>query len=125
MSNWKQYLFSLCFNTSNPASHSCVEKMYHAVKTDGKYKIGRHKIRKWLQSQQAYSLTRGARRKFPRSRVIVQGLDSQWNVDLMDMVDLAKHNGGNKYVLVAIDIFLALPIVNLSKQRKEAMLLLH
>jgi len=45
------------------------------------------------------------RRKFQRSRVIVEGLDSQWDVDLMDMKDLADDNDGFKYVLVAIDIF--------------------
>jgi hypothetical protein len=105
MSNWKQYLSSLYFDTSNPASYSGVEKLYQYIKSEGKFKIGRHKIRKWLQSQQAYSLTRGARRKFPRSRVIVEGIDSQWDMDLMDMVDLAKHNDGYKYVLMVIDIF--------------------
>ena len=45
------------------------------------------------------------RRKYARSRVIVAGIDSQWDMDLMDMVDLAKQNDGVKYVLVAIDIF--------------------
>ncbi|MCG8048995.1 MAG: DDE-type integrase/transposase/recombinase [Candidatus Thiodiazotropha endolucinida] len=33
------------------------------------------------------------------------GIDSQWDVDLMDMVDLAKQNDGYQYVVVAIDIF--------------------
>ncbi|MCG8078618.1 MAG: DDE-type integrase/transposase/recombinase [Candidatus Thiodiazotropha taylori] len=33
------------------------------------------------------------------------GIDSQWDMDLMDMVDLAKQNDGYQYVLVAIDIF--------------------
>jgi hypothetical protein len=47
-----------------------------------------------MASKEACPLTRRARRKFPRSRVIVEGTDSQWNIDLMDMVDLAKHNGG-------------------------------
>ena len=50
-------------------------------------------------------MTRQARRKFPKSRVIVAGIDSQWDVDLMDMVSLAKQNDGYKYVLVAIDVF--------------------
>ena len=33
------------------------------------------------------------------------GIDSQWDMDLMDMVDLAKQNDDHKYMLVAIDIF--------------------
>ena len=44
-------------------------------------------------------------RKYTRSRVIVAGIDSQWDMDFMDMVDLSKQNDGVKYFLVAIDIF--------------------
>lgn len=44
----------------------------------------------------------GARRT--RSRVVVTGTKSQWNMDLMDMVDLFRKNDEYKYVLVAIDI---------------------
>ena len=72
--------------------------MYQFVKSQGRFKIGRRRIRQWLQDQEAYSLTRGARRKYTRSRVVVAGLDSQWDVDLMDMVNLAKQNDG-------VDIF--------------------
>lgn len=105
MTDWKQYLSSLYFNPKSPASYLGPEKLFQIVKSQGQYKIGRHRIRKWLQDQESYSLTRGARRKFPRSRVIVAGIDSQWDMDLMDMVDLAKQNDGYQYVLVAIDIF--------------------
>ena len=105
MSNWKQYLSSLYFNPKSPASYLGPEKLYQIVKSQGKYKIGRKRIRQWLQDQESYSLTRGARRKYTRSRVIVAGVDSQWDIDLMDMVDLAKRNDGYQFVLVAIDIF--------------------
>ena len=105
MTNWKEYLSSLYFNPKLPSSYLGPEKLYQLVKSQAKFKIGRHGIRKWLQDQEAYSLTRGARRKYIRSRVIVAGIDSQWDVDLMDMVDIAKLNDGVKYVLVAIDIF--------------------
>ena len=45
------------------------------------------------------------RRKYTQSRVIVVGLNSQWDIDLMDMTDPSKQNDGVKYVVVAIDIF--------------------
>ena len=45
------------------------------------------------------------RRKFPRNRVIVGGFMQQWDVDLMDMGNLSKYNGGVTFILVAIDIF--------------------
>ena len=105
MTDWKEYLSSLYFNPKLPSSYLGPEKLYQFVKSQGQFKIGRRRIRQWLQDQEAYSLTRGARRKYTRSRVIVAGLNSQWDADLMDMVDLAKQNDGVKYVLVAIDIF--------------------
>ena len=93
------------FNPKLPSSYLGPEKLYQIVKSHGRFKIGRHCISKWLQEQEAYSLTTGARCKYTRSRVIVASIDSQWDMDLMDMVDLAKQNDGVKYVLVAIDIF--------------------
>ena len=105
MTNWKEYLSSLYFNPKLPSSYLGPEKLYQLVKSQAKFKIARHRIRKWLQDQEAYSLTRGARRKYTRSLVIVGGIDSQWDMDLMDMVDIAKPNDRVKYVLVAIDIF--------------------
>lgn len=105
MTDWKQYLSSLYFNPKSPGSYLGPEKLYQIVKTRGQFKIGRHRIRKWLQDQESYSLTRGARRKYTRSRVIVAGIDSQWDMDLMDMVDISKQNDDYRYVLVSIDIF--------------------
>ena len=105
MSDWKQYLSSIYFDTTHPASYAGPSKLYNIVSKEGKFKIGRHRIHQWLQDQEAYSLTRSARRKFPRSRVIVNGIDSMWDMDLMDMASLSKDNDGYKYVLVAIDIF--------------------
>ncbi len=105
MTDWKEYLASIYFNTKHPASYAGPEKLYKTVKEEGKFNIGRHRIKRWLQDQESYSLTKAARRQFPRSRVIVNGVDSLWDMDLMDMTSLSKQNDGYKYVLVAIDIF--------------------
>ena len=105
MSDWKSYLSVIYFDPKSPASYAGPEKLYNFVKSEGKFTIGRYRIRKWLQNQESYSLTRGARRKFDRSRVIVEGIDSQWDMDLIDMVNLAGENDGYKYILVAVDIF--------------------
>ena len=96
---------SIYFNPKHPASFAGPDKLYDVVKSEDKFKIGRYRIRKWLQDQDAYSLTRGARRHFKRSRVIVNGVDSMWDIDLMDMMSLAKDNDGFKYILVVIDVF--------------------
>ena len=108
VTDWKEYLSSLYLNPKLPSSYLGPLKLYQIVKSHGPFKIGRHPIRKWLQEQEVYLLTRGARRKYTRSRVIVSGIDSPWDMDLMDMVDLSKQNDGVKYVLVVIDIFFSL-----------------
>ena len=105
MTDWKEYLASIYFDPKHPGSFAGPDKLYKTVKAEGKFKIGKYRISKWLRDQDAYSLTKGVIRKFSRSRVIVEGLDSQWDVDLMDMKDLASQNDGQRYVLVAIDIF--------------------
>ena len=40
-----------------------------------------------------------------RKFTIVNGIDSQWDFDLIDMSALAKKNDGVKYLLLVIDIF--------------------
>ena len=105
MDDWQKYLESIYHDPSHPGSFTGPETLYKVVLAEGKFKIGRHHIRKWLQDQELYSLTRGARRKYNRSRVIVNGINSQADMDLMDMVDLAKQNDGYQYLLVCINIF--------------------
>ena len=48
---------------------------------------------------------RGARRQFIRSRVIIDGIDCQWDMDLMDMAILRKRTEGVKYIWIVIDVF--------------------
>ena len=105
MDDWQKYLESIYYDTKHPESFTGPGASYKVVLAEGKFKIGRHRIRKWLQDQESYSLTRGARRKYNRARVIVNGINSQVDMDLMDIVDLAKQNDGYQYLLVCINIF--------------------
>jgi hypothetical protein len=45
------------------------------------------------------------KRPVKRNRVVVIGIDDQWDVDLMDMTKFSKYNRGYYFILVAIDIF--------------------
>ncbi|KAJ8313183.1 hypothetical protein KUTeg_009263 [Tegillarca granosa] len=84
----------------------------------GKYKIGLRRIKQFLADQDAYSLQKRVQRNFKRNRVIVKGLDSQWDMDLMDVRNLSKYNNGIQYILVAQDVFsryvLVVPMKNKS-----------
>lgn len=99
------YLSQLFYDPKRTGSFSGPEKLYHIVRQEGKYKIGLHKIKRWLQKQDAYSLQRPAKHKFKRNRVIVGGLNDMWDVDLASVENLKKDNDNVIHLLVAIDVF--------------------
>ena len=105
VNDWEDYLSSIYFNPEHPASFAGPSKLYHELKKDGRFNVGLSKIKKWVQNQDVYSLHRPLRRKFVRNRVVVSSIDEEWDVDLMDMSNIAKQNKGVKFLLLAIDIF--------------------
>lgn len=45
------------------------------------------------------------RRHYRRNKVVVDGIDDQWDADFMDMTKFEKENDGVQFVLLVIDIF--------------------
>ena len=105
MAAWEVYLKTIYYNPSHPASFAGPQKLYKVVKDEGKYDISMHKVRKFLQNQDSYSLHKPVRRRFTRNHVITAGIDDLWMADLIDMVKYAEYNEGFKYILVVIDTF--------------------
>lgn len=58
-----------------------------------------------MSNQDDYSLQKPTRHPYKRARVVVSGIDNQWDADLADMSSLSKYNKGIKFLLVVIDIF--------------------
>ena len=50
-------------------------------------------------------MNKGLKRKFQRGRVVVEGIDDQFDIDLASLIYYADENDGYKYLLVVIDIF--------------------
>lgn len=100
-----KYLSSIYYNPKHPGSYSGPTKLLRIVRQEGKHKIGLGRIKKWLSAQETYTLHRSVQHKIKRNKVVVDGIDDQWDIDLMDMTTIAKHNQGYKFVLLAIDIF--------------------
>ena len=74
----EEYLKKIWYDPPHPASFAGPSKLYQVGKREGKFKIGRHKIKTFLQNQDAYSLQKKVKRRgFKRRRVIVQGIDYQ------------------------------------------------
>ena len=105
MSSWEKYLRDIYLDPSHPASFSNPRTLYKAVKKEGKHKISHSQIKKWIQKQESYSRNKSVKRKFQHGRVIVAGIDDQFDADLASLVYYADDNDGYKYLLVVIDIF--------------------
>ena len=101
----EDYLANIYYNPKHPGSFSGPHKLQKVIQQEGKHQIGLSAIKKWLSAQETYTLHRSARHKVVRNKVVVDGLDDQWDLDLMDMTNIAEHNDGYRYVLLAIDIF--------------------
>jgi hypothetical protein len=73
-------------------------------------------VKKWLEKQPTYTMHKPARRKYERNKVLVSGIDEQWQADLVDMQKLTKFNDGYRYILTCIDLFSkfawAIPLVS-------------
>ena len=59
--------------------------------------------KKWLQTQDTYTLHRPIRKRFPRNRIRVAGIDDQWEADLIDTQSVQAENKSHKYILTVID----------------------
>ena len=99
-----EYL-SVYYDPKRPGSFGGIESLYRDVKQEEKFKLSRKQISDWLLSQDTYTLHKPARRNFRRNRVIVGGIDEEWQMDLADMQSLKQYNDEYRYLLVCIDVF--------------------
>ena len=81
---------STYYNLSAPASYGGLSKL----KPKGYTK---KEVREWLQSQDTYTLHKPTRRRFTRRRVVVYGIDHQWQAYLVDLATLSSYNKGFQY----------------------------
>ena len=100
----ENYLKTIYHDIQHAGSYSGIDKLYRAVKDEGCYRLTRKQIQEWLKTQDAYGLHHSVQRRFKRNRVVVGGIDQQWDIDLAVMSDLSQENDGYRYFLLAIDI---------------------
>ena len=105
MAPWENYLKTIYYDPSHPASFAGPQKLYSVVQKEGKFDIGMYRIRKFLHNQESYSLHKPVRRRFQRNHLISAGKDDLWMADLIDMVKFEEWNDGYKYILLVIDTF--------------------
>ena len=102
MASYEDYLKTIYYDPRHPAAYAGVEKLYKAVRKEGKFVLGRSKIRKWLLKQENYAVHNEEKTKFKRRRVIAPFVDYQWDVDTADIRRYEDQK--YKYFLLAVDL---------------------
>ena len=61
--------------------------------------------KKFLASRDAYTLHKPRRIRFPRRKTYSKGIADLFQIDLVDLTNLASFNAGVRYLLTCIDVF--------------------
>ncbi|KAK3929540.1 Putative uncharacterized transposon-derived protein, partial [Frankliniella fusca] len=85
---------------ADPASSGTAWKLWDAT---GEKK---EKTTHYLESEDAYTLHKPARRRFPRNVTYADNIEESWQTDLTDFQSLKKDNDGFSYILCCLKICL-------------------
>lgn len=88
------------YNVNRPVSYSGARNIVKAFHG----RIPKEKIVTWLEGQDAYSLHKYVRKRFPRLSYDVSNIDDLWEADLIDVRNIRRFNAGFTYILVVIDV---------------------
>ena len=86
------------YDPAHPASYGSISALRKAVPG-----ATTSSTREWLTGEEAYTLHKQAKRKFRHDPIVVQGIDTQWSFDLIDVMTISDENKGYKYLLTVID----------------------
>lgn len=92
-------------NLSSAGAFYGPDKLYKVLKSKGIHNIGKHTVKKWLQNQDDYSLQKPIRKRFKTPKVVVSGIDNEFDADLANVSNISSENNGYTQLLVVIDIF--------------------
>ena len=88
---------------SSPAGFAGHEQLYREGRKKNR-KITRKDVQYYLEGNRTYTLHKPRRIHFKRTKTIPAGFMTDIQCDLADMQKLSRHNQGNKYILIAIDV---------------------
>ncbi|KAK3907811.1 Putative uncharacterized transposon-derived protein [Frankliniella fusca] len=84
---------------AHPAAYGTAWKLWNATG------VSKEKTHRYLQGEDAFTLHKPARRRFPRNVTYADNIDESWQTDLTDFQSLKKDNDGYSFILCVIDVF--------------------
>ena len=100
----KEVDIETCVNGTRVLQSIGPRKCWRYKKTETKIQEKRKDVRKWPTFQDTYTLHKHVRNSFHRRRVLVHGIDDQWQIDLVDLSSLSRVNDNYKFLLTCIDV---------------------
>ena len=93
-------LSNVYYDTSHPAAFRGENSLVRAVRN----RVNEKDVKKWLQTQDTFTLHRPVRRKYPMLHYTVNNIDDLWETDLVDMQSVKTYNSGISFLLICIDV---------------------
>lgn len=98
-------LQTIYYDPAHPGGLGSVAKLRNAVREQTGIMPQLSKVNNFLLEQDVYTLHAKAAINFPRNRVLVRGIDQQFQADLVDMIEYSEENDNVRYLLMCIDVF--------------------
>lgn len=106
------------YDVPHPASYGGINRLAQATGT------GRRATKDWLRVQRPYTLHKPVRKRYSTRPYKTDGIDQQWQGDLVEMIPYQNVNNGFRYILTIIDLFSrhawAIPLRNKSAEEVAA-----
>ena len=100
----QNYLKSIYSDPKKVGSLGSIKSLYRVVKNQHQFDISLNQIKKWLKSQETYTLHKDISRKIKRNKVVVGDINQQWDMDIGDLSKFSTKNRQFKYILLSIDV---------------------
>ena len=100
----RRLLISIYFDPSHPSSFSSIRKLYLSAKAINS-NITLEDVKRFLQNVKIYTSYKPVQTNFKRRKIIVRGMNDQWQLDLIVLPRLKLDNAGYTNILAVIDCF--------------------
>ena len=64
-----------------------------------------NRVQRYLSTEDAYTLHKQRRIRFPRRKTYSKGTGDLYQADLVDMTNISRYNDSYRYLLTCIDVF--------------------